>query len=101
MSEVFAEVRVPLFGNERYGLVNFRFLPTELTTFIDGGMAWTGSEPPTLGSIGDATARSPVFSAGVGARFNIFNAFILETWYAHPFQRTTGNRLGVQLAVGW
>ncbi len=94
------ELRVPLIGNERYGVLDIPFLPTELAAFVDGGVAWTGSESPTLSANG-AAARTPVFSAGVSARFNLFNAFVLETYLARPFQRTTGNRWGVNLAVGW
>ena len=29
----------------------------------------------------------PVFSAGVAARFNILGIFVLESYYAYPFQR--------------
>jgi hypothetical protein len=93
------ELRVPLFGNERYGLVNFGFLPTELALFVDGGVAWTGDDGFSL--TGNGAARTPVFSAGASARFNLFGAFILETYYALPFQRTTGGRFGVQLIPGW
>jgi hypothetical protein len=92
------ELRVPLFGNERYGLVNFAFLPTELALFVDGGVAWTGDEGFSLSGTG---LRTPVFSAGASARFNLFNAFVLETYYALPFQRTTGGRFGIQLIPGW
>ena len=28
------ELRVPLIGNDRYGLINFGFLPTELATIV-------------------------------------------------------------------
>jgi outer membrane protein assembly factor BamA len=94
------ELRLPLVGNERFGLVNFRFLPTELALFADAGVAWTGGESPTF-SASNPASRSPITSAGITARFNLFGAFILETWYAHPFQRTTGNRFGLQLTPGW
>jgi Tol biopolymer transport system component len=93
------ELRVPLIGNDRYGLIDFSFLPTELALFVDGGVAWTGDEGFSLGG-GDA-ARKPVFSAGASARFNLFGAFVLETYYALPFQRTTGGRFGLQLIPGW
>ena len=95
-----AELRLPLVGNERYGVLNFRFLPTELALFADGGVAWTATERPTLNA-SDPTARTPMTSVGLAARFNLFGAFVLETWYAHPFQRTTGNRFGLQITPGW
>jgi hypothetical protein len=89
------ELRVPLIGDDRYGLINFPFLPTELALFVDGGTAWTGSVG--LGSGG----RTPVFSSGASARFNIFGALVAEVYYALPFQRTTGARWGFQLVPGW
>jgi hypothetical protein len=91
------ELRVPLIGNERYGLLNFAFLPTELALFVDGGVAWTGAEGPSFSN----GTHTPVFSAGAAARFNLFGALILETYYAIPFQRATGGRLGFQLMPGW
>jgi hypothetical protein len=89
------ELRVPLIGDDRYGLIDFPFLPTELALFVDGGTAWTGSVG--LGSGG----RTPVFSSGASARFNIFGALVAEVYYALPFQRTTGARWGFQLVPGW
>ena len=90
---------MPLIGNDRYGLINFGFLPTELALFVDGGVAWSSGESPTLS--GGALARTPVFSAGASARFNLFNALIVETYYALPFQRASGGRFGIQLVPGW
>ena len=34
------ELRLPFFGTSEFGLVNFPYLPTELTLFADAGMAW-------------------------------------------------------------
>jgi outer membrane protein assembly factor BamA len=96
------ELRVPLFGNERYGLVNFPYLPTELALFADGGVAWSDEEAPVLKFSTDSSERTPVFSAGVTSRFNLFNAVILEIFYAHPFQRPEkGSHFGIQLVPGW
>jgi hypothetical protein len=89
------ELRVPLIGDDRFGLLDFPFLPTELALFLDGGNAWSGGEG--LGS----PARSPVFSSGASARFNLFGALVAEAYYALPFQRTSGARWGFQLVPGW
>jgi hypothetical protein len=107
-----AEVRVPLFGVEEYGLINFPFLPTELSAFVDAGLAWNGQSVCDEGGevIGCSpefawesdTGRIPVVSAGVSARMNVLGFVILETYYAYPFQRPNkGWHLGFNMAPGW
>ncbi|MBI4521454.1 MAG: PD40 domain-containing protein, partial [Gemmatimonadetes bacterium] len=58
------EVRVPLTGDERFGLLPFRFLPIELGAFVDGGLAWDNTRPADLSWSTAAAARVPVFSTG-------------------------------------
>ena len=62
-----AEVRLPLFGNETLGLIEFPYLPLELTAFADAGLAWTREErfrdllsavPPALICSGTLYSRS-------------------------------------------
>lgn len=110
-----AEIRVPLIGVEQYGLINFPFLPTELSAFVDAGVAWTSGKPcadgtaPTVGcapvwkwETGMTNERTPVVSTGVSARFNVLGFVIAEVYYAYPFQRPRkGWHLGFQLAPGW
>jgi Tol biopolymer transport system component len=99
------EVRVPLIGVERYGLINFGFIPTELVLFADIGAA--ADSPYTNDSLElvwsqSSSARVPVASTGVGARFNVLGLLILEAYYAYPFQRPEkGWHWGFQLAPGW
>ncbi|MBW3553004.1 MAG: BamA/TamA family outer membrane protein [Gemmatimonadetes bacterium] len=96
-----AEVRVPLFGVPEYGLINFPFLPTELSAFFDVGVAWRSDEAPTF-AWNEPTARIPVASAGVSTRVNVLGFMILEAYYAYPFQRPEkGWHLGFNLAPGW
>ena len=97
------EIRVPLFGSESYGLINFPYLPTEVSFFADGGVSWTADEAPDLRWETKATAdRIPVFSAGVSTRFNMFGYTVLEIFYARPFQRPVkGAHFGFQLVPGW
>jgi hypothetical protein len=41
-------------------------------------------------------------SAGVSTRVNLFDALILDVFYANPFQRPLkGGFWGFQLAPGW
>jgi hypothetical protein len=97
-----AEARVPLIGTDRYGLVDFGFIPTEVGAFVDAGLAWSGSSSPVLEWSKDSSERIPVVSAGFTSRFNLFGAFILEVYYAYPFQRPEkGAHWGFQLAPGW
>ena len=41
-----AEFRIPLFGTEGFGLLNFPFLPTEVSPFFDAGVSYTNTQGP-------------------------------------------------------
>lgn len=97
-----AELRIPLIGTEQYGIFNFGFLPTELVAFADAGLAWDGANEPTLEWSTTSLQRIPVTSTGVGARINLMGMFIMEVYYARPWQRPDkGAHWGFQLAPGW
>lgn len=119
------EFRIPLFGTEGFGLINFPFLPTEVSPFFDAGVAYTNGQTPDfrfatndnsvpskctnaavsntlIQSYYPCTSRIPVFSTGVSFRFNLLGYAIMEAYLAHPFQRPQKNWLwGFQLAPGW
>jgi Tol biopolymer transport system component len=96
------EVRIPLFGVPELGLINFPFLPLEVSPFFDAGLAWTADERPTLEWATNGTSRVPVFSTGMSARMNILGYLVLEAYYAYPFQRPEkGAHWGFQVAPGW
>lgn len=96
------ELRIPLIGTERFGLLDFGFIPTEIAPFIDAGVAWTGDEGPVFELERESLQRIPVFSAGVAARFNVLGYLVLEAYWAYPFQRPKkGGHFGFQLAPGW
>jgi outer membrane protein assembly factor BamA len=124
-----AEFRIPLFGTEGFGLLNFPYLPTEVAPFFDAGVSYTNSNGPDwrIATTADpnklqacqnviggtqqqqiaqsyypCTDRIPVFSTGVSFRFNLMGYAIMEAYVAHPFQRPTKNWVwGFQLAPGW
>ena len=51
---------------------------------------------------GSSRERVPVFSAGVGLRFNILGRLVNQVYWAHPFQRdASGGQWGFVLAPGW
>jgi hypothetical protein len=102
------EVRVPVLGMENYGLINFRFLPLELSAFFDAGVAWAPEEPVNLTIETDPEAlrrnseRYPVFSTGLATRINLFGYLVGQVYYAYPFQRPDrGGHFGLVLAPGW
>jgi Tol biopolymer transport system component len=96
------EARIPLFGFDRLGLINFPFVPTELSFFFDGGLAWDNERSPVFRLQEQSPEQIPIFSAGVSTRFNFFGALIVEAFYVHPFQRPDrGAHIGFQLSPGW
>ena len=98
-----AELRIPLLGNQSFGLLSFPYLPMELTFFSDAGVAWDKGDYPVLKWTTEPTVdRVPVVSAGVSGRFNMFGYLVLEIFYAKPFQRPgKGAHWGLQLVPGW
>jgi hypothetical protein len=97
-----AEIRLPVLGNGDVGLLSFPYLPTTLVAFFDAGVAWTGSQDPSLTWSIDSTARVPVFSAGGALRFNLLGAAVLEIYFAWPFQRPAVNgSWGFLVSAGW
>ena len=97
-----AELRVPLLGNETLGLLNFQYLPTELTLFSDGGVAWTRDQAPELTFERRSNARTPVFSSGASLRVNVLGYLVVEGYAAYPFQRPDeGWQFGFILSPGW
>ncbi|MGH9141847.1 MAG: BamA/TamA family outer membrane protein, partial [Thermoanaerobaculia bacterium] len=113
------EVRVPLVGNQQFGLTS-GFVPTEFFGFVDAGAAWSTDDgcrvqanlPPSAPVPSDcklkwrfsnknATDRVPSVSAGAGVRLLL--AYIpLEFYAAKPFQRPTkGWVTGFNIIPGW
>ncbi len=96
------EARIPLLGFDRFGLINFPFLPTELSFFVDGGLAWDSDRTPQLRFEERSPDQIPIFSAGMSARFNVLGALIVEAFYVQPFQRPDrGAHIGFQISPGW
>jgi len=99
---VSAEIRLPLFGPEDFGLIRSEFLPVELVGFFDGGVAWTEDEDFELKFDEDTLERVPVFSAGISARILLGGYLPIEVYYAFPFQRPQEDAVvGFAIAPGW
>ncbi len=97
-----AEFRIPLLGTDRFGLLSFPFLPTEISPFVDAGVAWTQHDSPSLRLDRDTPDRVPVLSYGVTSRMNLFGYAVLEIFWAKPHHRPQkGSVWGFQLIPGW
>ncbi len=96
------EARVPFLGVPQFGVINFPFAPTELVAFVDAGLAWDADQSPTFEWSRGTTQRVPVVSTGLSARTNLLGIFILESYFAYPFQRPgRGWHWGFSLLPGW
>jgi len=123
------EVRLPFTGPKKLAAIPSKLLFSDLNLFFDAGLAWTNdtkvkfkSEPtyttetlldskgaPVLDTKGNpvtyqaTTERVPAMSVGISLRVNVFGYFVLEPYYAIPFQRKdvkTGV-FGLTFAPGW
>jgi outer membrane protein assembly factor BamA len=102
LAVVNAEMRVPIFGADRFGLLGQGFLPTELFLFTDGGVAWDSQNQPELEWSRDSSERIPVFSSGAGGRVNLLGFLVIEVHYAYPWQRPVrGGHWGLTFSPGW
>lgn len=97
-----AEIRLPFTGPKRLALIKSGFLFSDLVAFFDGGLAWRDYENVELKWDPDGEHRTPVFSSGLALRINLFNAVIVEPYYAFPFQHThiDGGKFGIYLSAG-
>lgn len=126
------EVRLPFTGPEKLSQFKSKFLFTELNLFFDAGLAWnqgdqikfqsspdltgytqvkdTNGNPildkngkPVLSPVYNANQRVPALSAGISLRVNIFGYFVLEPYFAFPFNRTDISKpvFGLGFTPGW
>ncbi|MCY3943019.1 MAG: BamA/TamA family outer membrane protein [Gemmatimonadetes bacterium] len=97
-----AEIRLPLTGIENFGLVNFPYLPLELTAFADAGVAWDRNDAPQLRFDRDTRDRVPVISTGFSLRANLLGMLVMEWYYAYPWHRPRAGWVsGFHFAPGW
>lgn len=122
------EVRLPFTGPKKLAAIPSKFLFTDLNFFFDAGLAWnedskvvfknqpTNNINPLLDSSGQiihdqngnpiytgTNERVPALSVGISLRVNVFGAFVLEPYYAIPFQRKdlSVGTFGLTFAPGW
>jgi hypothetical protein len=111
------EVRLPFTGPEKLAMIKSKFLFTDLNLFFDAGLAWrggneikfqkapdvVGTDPTTGETLYNTNQRVPALSAGISLRVNFFGAFILEPYFAIPFNRSDVKKpvFGLTFAPGW
>ncbi|WP_423148212.1 tolB protein precursor [Rubrolithibacter danxiaensis] len=115
------EIRLPFTGPEKLASIKSKFLFSDLNAFFDIGLAYNSSdkvvfrsEPRLLVPGTDPTQenpfgtqpvyeRVPAMSAGISLRVNVFGYFVLEPYYAIPFQRKDVSLgvFGLTFAPGW
>jgi Tol biopolymer transport system component len=110
------EVRLPFTGPEKLSTIKSKFLFTELNFFFDAGLAWSqGNQvkfqnaPDRIGTdkngngIYNTNQRVPALSTGISLRVNVFGYFVLEPYFAVPFNRNDINKpvFGLGFTPGW
>ena len=96
------ELRIPLLGSDRFGLIPFPYFPVEVAGFFDAGVAWRSDDAPHMILAADTNRRIPVFSTGAAVRLNVLNAFVFQFYGAYPFQRSDTNwEFGFVIVPGW
>ncbi|MBD1391900.1 PD40 domain-containing protein [Mucilaginibacter glaciei] len=111
------EIRLPFTGPEKLAVIKSKFLFSDLNFFFDAGLAWnkgnqikfqqgpdvTGKDPATGAVTYNTNQRVPALSAGISLRVNFFGYFVLEPYYAVPFNRTDVKKpvFGLTFAPGW
>lgn len=113
------EIRVPFTGPERLCLIPFKYLFTELSFFVDAGIAWNSYNKLTLDrnanknqplatttdqtiNVDRAHFRYPMVSYGISLRINMFGYMVLEPYYAFIARngaKATG--LSLNFMPGW
>jgi Tol biopolymer transport system component len=110
------EIRLPFTGPEKLSVLPSKFLFSELNLFFDAGLAWNKGDkidlskksPSQIGLDASGLAvyedvRVPALSVGISARVNMFGYFVLEPYFAFPFNRKdiTKPVFGLAFAPGW
>ena len=97
------ELRIPFSGPERYGLFRFKYIPSELSLFMDTGVAWDSQNSPVFRWLPEETDdRVPVMTIGASLRLNILGYVILEPFYAMPVQgKIMKGAFGLNFYPGW
>ena len=97
------ELRIPFTGPARLCLIPFKYFVSELSFFIDGGLAWDSKRKIAFKTNDYVNYTSPVGSYGVSLRINFFGVMVLEPYYAIPMEKNAKEfaGLGLNFLPGW
>ncbi|MBK6817709.1 MAG: PD40 domain-containing protein [Saprospiraceae bacterium] len=97
------EVRLPFTGPERLAVIKSGYLLSELSVFLDGGVAYDqfGQISFSKTGVNDFTFKRFVASTGASLRVNLFGAIIIEPYYAFPLLKGSKGAFGLNLVPGW
>ena len=100
------EVRLPFTGPEKLALVKSGYLFSELSAFVDVGVAYDRFDQISFTKTSpfgtnDLTFKRGVVSTGLAARINLFGAIIVEPYYAIPLLKGAKGAFGLNLVPGW
>lgn len=107
------EIRLPFTGPKKLAAIESKLLFSDLNAFFDIGLAYNAGDevrftkkPEQVGTDSNNNpiySRVPAMSAGLSLRVNVLGYFVIEPYYAIPFQRTSlsGGIMGLTFAPGW
>ncbi len=97
------ELRIPFTGPARLCLIPFKYFVSELSFFLDGGIAWDPGKKLAFTTKDYSKYCTPVGSYGVSLRINLFGVMILEPYYAVPMLKDAKDYagLGLNFLPGW
>jgi len=88
-----AEIRYPFTGPKRFALIKSGMFFSDIVLFLDGGVSWYNNTVPWNKNSDiryfwnpNPNYHTPVYSAGVSLRINLFGYMVLEPYIAKPFQ---------------
>jgi Tol biopolymer transport system component len=95
------EVRLPFTGPEELALIKLGGFMTELSWFLDGGIAF--NDYADLSKKEDSSVLPPklVFSTGFSWRVNLFGALVVEPYFAWPLLENSKGKFGIFFVPGW
>jgi hypothetical protein len=106
------EVRMPFTGPERLAKFKSKFLLTDLNFFFDIGAAfdeWSDFangetvvvNRPGQGLVAEVHKPKIAMSTGVSLRVNLFNAMVIEPYFAYPLEKKSKFVFGFNFIPGW
>ena len=106
------EIRMPFTGPEKLAKIKSSFLLTDLNFFFDIGAAFeewshfTDGETivinrPGEGLVAEVHKPKIAMSTGLSLRVNLFNAMIVEPYFAYPLQKNSKFVFGFNFIPGW